>query len=466
MGLLSHDRLTFGPLKPVILRGAPDVDASSVLTSFLCLTLAKPEKISNVKVYLKSTSKTYWPEGLGQKAKQVTHSQVLNTKTLTLLDEKTMLSAGEHRWPFTFIIPNSTIDTIESEYGRVKHTVEAIVTRTGKPLLIPDYRLSKSILILRSYMSDDLLVSNSIRDLSQTFERHLPAGDVSVMVEYSAFSSGDLYNLQFVIQPQQKDCRLESIQVSVTETRRYVVPELGAWRNDSHTFPLQYAYATPLGEADSLCHAYIHDDDMIRVFDTANASSSPPTNGTHGLPLVDTFGYRVAFATPTCQDKFHHSTHYREIGIRHTLSIHVTLSHADPSGIASPPSTPASPSSPMTGPAQLQPPTWPSVVSRLRKGKKQHDANRQLDHIKLDLPLTVFDCRLKEDYSHLPSYFETGLVESPFTTIMPGDQPRHHAFLCPCYHEFCRQMEQTSALLNIPSIPPPDYEHCADRKVK
>ncbi|KAI8071809.1 hypothetical protein BC940DRAFT_293793 [Gongronella butleri] len=480
MGLLStSDRLSFGSLKPVILRGAPDVDASSVLDSELRLTLSKTEKITSIAVCLKSTSKSFWPEGLGQRAKQVTHDEVLHTQTLTLIEEKTMLDAGEHHWPFTFIIPNSTIDTIETQFGRVKHTIEATVTRGGKTLLQPEWKLAKPILILRSYMSDALLVSNSIRDLSHTFERHLTAGDVSVMVEYTAFSSGDLYNVQFVIQPQQKECRLENIKVAVTETRQYRVDELGAWRKETKTYPLSYAYATPLGDADSLCHAYIEEDDMLRVFE----------KGAGGLPLVDTFAYRVAFATPTCQENFHHSTHYRAIHIRHHLHIDVTLSHVDLALAAAsdtPPlsSTPSSPPSgslspPLNQPnhAQQQQPSWPSVVARLRKGKKHLDKHRVSEKVQLEMPMIVFDCRLKEDYSHLPSYFETGLVEAPFTTIMPAgnthgaiDQQRrrrrHHAYLCPCYHEFRRQMEQANAALaaTVPTIPPPDYVEKPDPK--
>jgi hypothetical protein len=113
-------------------------------------------------------------------------------------------------------------------------------------------------------------------------------------------------------------------------------------------------------------------------------------------------------------------------------------------------------------------------------------------------PIHVFDCRLKEDYGSLPSYFETGLVKPQFTTIMPStitspttskkgrnendnslqqhtnedEQPHHyHAYLCECYAEFCQLMGSKSTytpddhhapttLDRIPSRPPPEY--CVD----
>lgn len=64
LGLLSHGQLAFDPFKPIILRGLPSEDASTLFAGNVVLTLSKPTKISNVSVTLKSQSVTYWPEGI------------------------------------------------------------------------------------------------------------------------------------------------------------------------------------------------------------------------------------------------------------------------------------------------------------------------------------------------------------------------------------------------------------------
>lgn len=63
LGLLSHGQLTFDPFKPIILRGLPTEDASTLFAGNVVLNLSKATKISNVSVTLKSHATTYWPEG-------------------------------------------------------------------------------------------------------------------------------------------------------------------------------------------------------------------------------------------------------------------------------------------------------------------------------------------------------------------------------------------------------------------
>jgi hypothetical protein len=70
LGLLSHGQLTFDPFKPIILRGLPTEDASTLFAGNLVLNLTKPTKISNVSVTLKSHAVTYWPEGIKEKKKE------------------------------------------------------------------------------------------------------------------------------------------------------------------------------------------------------------------------------------------------------------------------------------------------------------------------------------------------------------------------------------------------------------
>jgi hypothetical protein len=64
LGLLTQERLSFDPIKPLILRGPPTESASTVFTGNVVLSLAKPTKITSITVTFKSTATTYWPEGM------------------------------------------------------------------------------------------------------------------------------------------------------------------------------------------------------------------------------------------------------------------------------------------------------------------------------------------------------------------------------------------------------------------
>lgn len=141
LGLLSHGQLAFDPFKPIILRGLPTEDASTLFAGNVVLSLSKPTKISNVSVTLKSIAVTYWPEGkkrkrkekggptitnkkkfffvnfskkgIGSRGTRLTAEKQLGEQTLEILapnvDKKApvlILPAGTHRFSFAFVIPN------------------------------------------------------------------------------------------------------------------------------------------------------------------------------------------------------------------------------------------------------------------------------------------------------------------------------------------------------------------------
>ncbi|KAI8333628.1 hypothetical protein BC941DRAFT_380083 [Chlamydoabsidia padenii] len=531
MGLLSNDRLAFGPLKPIVLRGSPGEDTSYVFTSHATLSLSKPEKVSCISVSLVSTSFVYFPEGIGARAAKTTFENPIGKQTLMLLKEKTILPAGVHTFPFTFIIPNSLVDTIEDEYGRVRHMVELQVGRSSKASILNPWRLSKPVLVLRSFLSNSLLLNHAVQDLSHTFERHLTFADATIMVDVAAFSPGDLFTILFTIQPHQKYVRLESIEATVTESRRYAVPSLGAWRTTSNTFDLQYLAATPLIDS-SLSPSSTLVANMGSIFNNTNSKQD-----NLGLDLTDTYAYRIIFATPTCRNNIHHTTHFKDILFRHRLDIQLTLSYLDDNeesqvhktfntttlvngssnnnnnnnnnkaimefgyDISQHDTTEATGSSVPTPSTATTSQAWQNVLLKLKKGKQggnntnRSDNERRYEKISITTPIHVFDCRLKEDYGSLPSYFETGPVKPRFTTIMPTvslppsppgsnkkerngkefnqqvKEPQHHAYLCECYMDFCQLMEMghssslqgdhvMTTLERIPSKPPPDY--CLD----
>lgn len=80
LGLLSHGQLAFDPFKPIILRGLPTEDASTLFAGNVVLSLSKPTKISNVSVTLKSIAVTYWPEGKKRKRKEKGGPTITNKK--------------------------------------------------------------------------------------------------------------------------------------------------------------------------------------------------------------------------------------------------------------------------------------------------------------------------------------------------------------------------------------------------
>lgn len=556
LGLLTQERLSFDPIKPLILRGPPAEDSSSVFSGNVVLSLAKSTKISSITVTFKSTATTYWPEGIGARGTRLTHEKVLSEEKVQLIDlkknEVMKLPAGIHRFPFAFLVPNSIVETIEDVYGRVRHVVDARVIGPGIQIL-NNWHISKPVLVLRAYMSDSLLTNNSLQDLSRTYEKHLPAADVQLVVERAAFSSGDLFYLKLILEPQRKRVRLEHMELTVVENRKYHVSEVRANRTDSEQFALPYLTSVKLvegGENEST------QNDLKSVFQ----------KGGKGVDLTDTIAYRITFATPTCMRNIHHSTYYKDILFKHHLSISMMISFVDDSPNAAenlirpplnnsnnsststlgtneevatptnmiqeqatqamfalaPPPAAFSISSANTNTHIRQPivnvntynaspilhhhsnpnelqnnlqhqSTW---LSKLRKPVNTKEGGTQVirkrETIRLETPVTVFDCRLKEDYGRLPSYSELNVTTAPIhgddknkmlpdmieqdlmlqcipdsDQQMPSNEPQPQ--LCPCYFKFRRQMDMASqaqllstannspTLERIPSIPPPDY---------
>ncbi|KAI7902481.1 uncharacterized protein BX663DRAFT_511205 [Cokeromyces recurvatus] len=528
LGLLSHGQLTFDPFKPIILRGLPTEDASTLFAGNVVLTLSKPTKITNVSVTLRSEAITYWPEGIGARGTKLTSEKSLGEHTLEILapnNEKNasflVLPAGTHRFSFAFVIPNSTVATIEDTFGRVRHVVEAEVQRPGV-VMLSNWHISKPVMIFRTYMSNSLLTNNSLQSLSRTFEKHMPCADIEVVMEAAAFSSGDLFYIRMIIEPQLKHTRLEHMEVNVIETRRYCVPEMRAWRNESTTFSMPFAGSVRLaefGEVDVTT-------ELLRpIFD----------KNQNGLELVHDFAHRLSFFAPTCQQNIRHTTYFKEILFRHHIEISLTLSYLDdttgnrqlsrvnsivsessisvPSlarSLTPPPTAHVvtnsraynsqtyieslttrldnSPSRPSSVITTTNSSSWSNVLLRPNKTKAEKNVlladERRKERFTFDTPITVFDCRLKEDYGKLPSYFELGVKPTiqatnkkkqdihHHTATTTMDKPnRPHPYLCSCYYAFCREMELASKALylstettpamplldRIPSIPPPDY---------
>ncbi|KAI9490058.1 hypothetical protein BDB00DRAFT_567794 [Zychaea mexicana] len=505
--MISQTHLSFDPLKPVILRGGPEEDVQSVFSGNVVLSLPKPTKISSVSVTFKSTATTYWPEGIGIRGTRLTSEKVLSEENVQVLtktedEQSTKLPAGTHRFPFVFLVPNSVVETIEDMYGRVRHTVEARVTRPGIQLL-NSWHVSKHVLILRTYMSNSLLTNNSVQDLSRTLEKRITAADIQVVIEQAAFSPGEAFSIRTVVQPQRKHVRIESMDLVVSELNRYLELEMRAQRNGHEKFSFEFRASTALEIPEDTTEA------LHSLFDKHN--------GARPIKLDDTFAHRLTFATPTCHQNLHHTTtHYKEIQFRHYLTVTMTISSPDDGGTTTPPlaeslsssTVSSSSSSPVsTPPASTADMSmmldaaaiggsaagWHNVLSKFRVSRnKNKEKNRVYDTIVFEVPISVFDCRLKEDFGRLPSYFDLGSVprnipkkpkhkHSKEKAVLASergmpeiDKPHipPHTFLCSCYHDFALQMQYASQapflvtttlehehqqLERIPSRPPPEY---------
>ncbi|KAG1304020.1 hypothetical protein G6F64_009566 [Rhizopus arrhizus] len=479
MGLLSHGQLRFDPLKPVILRGSPTDDGSTLFAGNVVLSLTKSTKISNVSVTLKSQVITYWPEGIGTRGTRLTHEKSLGEQTVKILapdqekdENMIVLQAGVHRFTFAFVVPNSTVTSIEDSFGRVKHTVEAQVQRPGI-VMISNWVVSKPVLILRTYMSNSLLTNNSLATLSKTFEKHLVCGDIEVVIEAAAFAPGDIFYARMIIEPRLKHTRIEHMELNCIESRKYSVPEMQAWRTDNTVFPMPFAGSFRLAE-------------FGEVSDTTEELRPAFEKDGKGIELVHDFAHRLAFFSPTCSKGIRHTTYIKEILLKHHIEISLTLSFIDNQGHRQFISTDSEPIITLTPPPQAHIPnhirTPLSMMTTIINTKKikprlEDELHRQQETVLLDSAITVFDCRLREDYGRLPSYFELGVkptemkqLKKPRSTIQNVAEPNQpRPYFCPCYFTFCEQVELASQSLylstaptmllldRIPSIPPPDY---------
>lgn len=350
-------------------------------------------------------------------------------------------------------------------------------------MMVSSWNITKPVMILRTYMSNSLLVNNSLNDLSRTFEKHMVYGDIQVMIEAAAFSSGDLFYIRMIVEPQLKHTRIEQMEVNVIETRKYAVPHMRAWRTDQSVYPLPFAGSVRLAEFGEVD---VTTGQLSPIFDKSQ----------NGIELEHDFAHRLAFYTPTCQQNIRHTTYIKEILIKHHIEINLTMSYLDihghrqhlsrrgsiteaesPTGTLTPP-----PAVHLHPRGNATPITRQNVVQRLNKVKVEDPKNRKKDTMNFDSNVMVFDCRLKEDYGRLPSYSELGVKPSIIKekkqdkiklTKMErpsGNQPK--PYLCPCYEHFLYEMDLASQemylpatdklpamplLDRIPSIPPPEY---------
>ncbi|KAI8377414.1 uncharacterized protein BYT42DRAFT_570265 [Radiomyces spectabilis] len=391
----------------IILRGLPSDPTTHVLRGEVELVLSKPLAASAVMIKLVGKSHMLWPEGLGARGTKVYHEKTIHEQNIILqswpedYQGDKVLPAGLSRWPFEFLISNRLVETIEDEMAKVYYYISATVHKIsmiGSPVL----RARRNVLLLRTLTwSDSALTSHALPSTSIIAERHLDACDATIAIEKSIVSSGTQFPISLVISPHLKNVHLESLSIVLSEKRVYQLPEFQARRGEMYDFKLQLASVANMADQSLSLQGLVPCSDvplqhLRRALSAKNAH----------IPLVaNPFQYRFIFTLPNCVH-LNHTTFFNEMNFVHYLKINIELSVPN-----------------------------------------KDNSTTERTHIHLDTPITILDCRLKEDYSVLPTYAEA--LSDPTFDEEDQEDPtgtNHHAagfFICPCYQEFKKRSTST-----------------------
>ena len=398
----------------VLLRGPPSDPTTHVLRGEVELLLSRPMTASQVIVKLVGKSNMLWPEGLGPRGSKIYHEKTILDQNIILectSEENPVLPAGLNRWPFEFLIPNSMVETIEDEMAQVYYFVSATVQRPG--MSTPNLKCRRNILLLRTLApSDDVLTSYALQSSSIVAERRTEACDATIYIEKSIVSSGTQFPISIILSTQMKNVKLESMNVILTEKRVYRVPEYSAKRAELHDYKLQLNSVNNMADTEQMRQALVQDAD-IPLQEIRKALSAKNAH----IPLGSTpFQYKFLFTLPNCLT-MNHTTYFKEMNFLHHLKIDIELSVP----LQSRPSSPNGSSSVDTV----------TAVERT--------------HIHLETPITILDCRLKEDYITLPTYQEsmsdTAVAEEDADDVL---KKRAGFFICPCYVDYKKKSHKAN----------------------
>jgi len=436
--LNGHRELSIILAEPVVLlRGPPSDPSTHVLRGEVELVISKPLAASQVIVNLVGKSHMFLPERTGALSNKLYYEKTILDENIVLdkrPQDQQILLPGLHRWNFEFLISNQTTETIEDDMAQVSYHVTATVHRPG--LHVPNLKCRKNVLLLRTFScSNDALTSHSLPTTSITSERKTDVCDATLYIEKSVASSGTQFPISIIISPRIKHLILDSIDIILTEKRVYQIPEYGATRAELHDYKLSLVSVSNMTDPEQLQQVMIPPSDISleqirRSLTVKNAQIQLDSNP---------FQYKFLFTLPNCLS-INHSTYSKEISFLHYLNINVTLSTPIPDS------------------------DLPSASS-----------NKKRCHIRLETPITILDCRLKDDYTTLPTYQQSLSDMAVDYTEEEDDvllKKRHGFFMCPCYIEYKKKrksLEKEWGLIqlnnaplisdsgNEPDFPPPPY---------
>ncbi|KAI9266072.1 hypothetical protein BY458DRAFT_512548 [Sporodiniella umbellata] len=390
ISFLGNKQLSIVLAEPVVLlRGPPTEPTTHILRGEVELLVSKPMVTTQVNLKLIGKSNIFWPEGLGSRGHKVYHEKTILEQNI-ILDVGTTLPVGLNRWPFEFLIPNSQVETIEDEMAQVSYYMSATVQRPG--MGTPNLRCRRNLLLLRTLApSNDALTSHALPSTSIVAERRTEVCDATFYIEKAVVSSGTQFPISIVLSTQMKHVQLESIDIVLTERRIYQVPEYGARKAELHDFKLQLVSVTDTSDEEQFRQAMIPGSELTK-YQIKRAITGKNAH----IPLGSTpFQYKFVFTLPNCLT-MNHTTYFNEMNFLHHLKIDLEFS--------------------MGG---------------------------QKTNVHLETPITILDCRLKEDFITLPTYQE---ALSDITVNADDDEDllnkRAGFFVCPCYTEYKKKSTQ------------------------
>lgn len=337
--------------------------------------------------------------GIGARGTKLYHEKTIHEQNIILSTETLNLSSGLHKWPFEFLMSNKLVETIEDEFAKVQYHLTASIERTG--FGSSKMKSRKDILLLRTEWSDMALTNNALRDTSVNIERHLKSCDAFICLEKTTASSGTDIAVDLTLSPLIKGVFLESISAVLTERRIYRLPEYQARRHEFTDQDIQLKRTVDISE-----FAATGDSQPVTESDLRRALTSYYAQ----VPLSGApFQQRLVFTLPNCI-RTNHSTTYSEINIKHWLKLDI-------------------------------------VISRPATEEDTHtteDKQTCFDRIRLDIPMTILDCRLKEDFGTLPTY------HAAVMDYKLEDETEVQGFQCPCFVAFRKTQKKCANPQHIP----------------
>ncbi|CAM0136502.1 hypothetical protein VKS41_009314 [Umbelopsis sp. WA50703] len=386
------------PWPVVLLRGASS-DISHVLSGEVVLMLNRPTSATHVAIKLVGKSSTVWPEGIGARGTKLYHEKVIHEQNIILSTEAVQLQSGMHKWPFEFLMSNHLVETIEDEFAKISYHLTATIERSG--FGATKMKTRKDILLLRTEWNDHALTDNAQRDTSVNIERRLKSCEASICLEKTTASSGTDVAVDLMLSPLLKNVHLESISAVLTERRIYRLPEYQACRREFTDQDIMLKRTIDISE-----FATADDGRKVSESDLRKALTSYYAQ----IPLSGSpFQQRLIFTLPNCL-RTNHSTTFPEINFRHWLKLDIVLSR----------------------------PVIPE------DGLNMEEKQITFDRIRLDIPMTILDCRLKEDFGALPTY------HAAVMDYKLEDEAEIQGFQCPCFVAFRKTQKKCAKPHHIP----------------
>ncbi|KAI9317296.1 hypothetical protein BX666DRAFT_1858012 [Dichotomocladium elegans] len=407
--LMGNRQLKIELEEPVVyLRGTSTSPRSHLLRGIVVLTLSKPMPVASVDIKFVCKSRTNWPEGIGPHKTKVLHDNVILElqKTLHKVDATAtnLIPAGTHKWLFDFVLPYSMVETVQDDTASVYHYLSATVRRPGPSAV--NLKRRREILVLRVIQAegDD---ENSISSLG--FTKQFPCADVTIRLDKAIVVAGTHVLLDITMTPHSKGIWLECISIVFQEYKTYCLPDYNAKRSEVMNAKVSLASAT------SSTDPNLQDVTLSQLHHAVNAKNAH-------IPLrTNPFAYQLILKIPTCH-LIHHSTTWPELRFRHRIQIRIELAVPD---------------------------NMDRIIAMFK------------------IPMTVLDCRLKDDDFGLPAYQDAVMDAHASSSSSPAAiaSAGHAKSCCPCYVNFQKQLRSNRKkwiMLSQPQqtmlAPPPAYE--------